>query len=50
MGQREASGRRQREVHPQQPQRGSEPGAALEALQEVPLPSLGCLVNPLSMS
>lgn len=49
MGQREASGRRQREVHPQQLHRGSELGAAAEALWKGPLPSPGCHVNPLSM-
>lgn len=43
MGQREASGRRQREVHPQQLHGGSVWGAAAEALPRGPLASRGCL-------
>lgn len=43
MGQREASGRRQREVHPQQPHGGSELGAAAEALRKAPCPPLAAM-------
>lgn len=45
MGQREASGRRQREVHPQQLQGGSELGAAepRRSPAEGPLPSLAAM-------
>lgn len=43
MGQREASGRRQREVHPQQLHGGSELGAAAEAVQKAPCPPLAAM-------
>lgn len=42
VGQREASGRRQREVHPQQLQGGSEPGAAEPCGRAPVLPWLSC--------
>lgn len=52
MGQREASGRRQREAHPQQLQGGSELGAAepCRSPSEGPPTLPGCHVNPLSMA
>lgn len=51
MGQREASGRRQREVHHQQLQGGSEWGAAepCGSPAEGPPALPGCRIGPLSM-